>query len=124
MREFSYILFGDGCRQRCGDTLLCGDIPYRVNEMNASLAAINSKEDGFQLSRALRSAAKQWRHGGLIGHQLGNPRIFLWEQSEKRTDCVFGLGCVRADTAREIAGRGLTRYKNRAAFITADSLVL
>lgn len=34
------------------------------------------------------------------------------------------VGLREADTAREIAGRGLTRYKNRAAFITADSLVL
>ena len=79
--EVNHILFGDGCRQRCGDTLLCGDIPYRVNEMNASLAAINSKKDGLQLSRALQNTAKQWHHGGLTGHQLGTPRIYSWEQS-------------------------------------------
>ena len=59
----------------------CGDIPYRVNEMNASLAAINSKEDGLQLSRALQSTARQWHHGGPTGHQLGTPRIYSWEQS-------------------------------------------
>ena len=103
MRGFNHILFGDGCRQGCGDTPLCGDMPYRVNEMNTSLAAINSKKDGLQHSRALRSAAKQWRHGGPVGFQLGTPRIYLWEQSDliwQEEEYVLpGRICLRPDTA-------------------------
>lgn len=48
---------------------------YRANEVNASLAAINSKENGLQYSHVRRGTAKQGAMAINCDCQLVTPRL-------------------------------------------------